>query len=273
MDEENEDADVIMAIVGQDQEEEGPQPTVRDHICRMDPRWQQELGEAINRCLAGTQQEIIMCCRGKRHAIGNANTVGTLLRHRTEINGGGNYDLRTATGIDIETDEETALSENPRRDDTNEYMIYVGRYGGWVITEEATGNVVERWSDSQDRLSRWRFMAWMQVERNRAWPRLQRLQFQIRAQIQQGRDTLRAEEVREIYRTESYHDFVWYNGQEEEQHGRAESNTADMSEDGRTEDVNIDMTCHDEEARSSLTRDDTMSEATEASVDESEAAM
>ena len=164
---------------------------------------------------------------------------------------------------DIETDEETALSENPRRDDTSEYMIYVGRYGGWVITEEATGNVVERWSDSADRLSRWRFMAWMQVERNRAWPRLQRLQFQIRAQIQQGRDTLRAEEVREIYRTENHNDVVWYNGQEEEQRdGAADNATDELHGSGRTiEDVDIDMTSHNE---------DTTSEATEASVDDSE---
>ena len=71
--------------------------------------------------------------------------------------------------------------------------------------------------------------------------------------------------MREIYRTESYQDFVWYNGQEEEQHGRAANDTADMREDERTaEDVDINMT--------SLNQD-TMSEATEASVDESEAAM
>ena len=259
-----EDADAIITTAGEDREEEQPQPRARDHICRNDPEWQQELTDAISRCLERTQQEIIMCCRGKRHAIRNASIIGALLRHHVDLNRRGVH--IATTGIDIETDDESTMTANPRLEDMSEYMIYVGRYGGWVITEESTGNVVERFTDSADRLTRWRCLAFTLAERNRAWPRLERLQFQIRAQIQQGRDTLCAEEVREIYRTENYNDFVWYNGQEEEQRNEAADNATDeLHGSGRTtEDVNIDMTSHD---------GDTTSEATEASVDDSVATM
>ena len=94
-------------------------------------------------------------------------------------------------GIDIETH----VVESPNEEDVIDYMIYVSRQGGWIITEEVTGNIVERYSDRVDRMTRWRFLAWILVERSRAWPRLERLQFQIRAQMQQGQPVLSREEI------------------------------------------------------------------------------
>ena len=96
-------------------------------------------------------------------------------------------------------------------------------------------------------------MAWILVERSRAWPRLGRLQFQIRAQRQQGQPTLTQEEIRQLYHIETYQDTMWYEG--EEQCG---DNTQETTEagSGRTEDVNTD----------------TDTEATEAPEDESVAA-
>ena len=69
------------------------------------------------------------------------------------------------------------------------------------------------------------------------------------------------DEVREIYHIETYSDFMWYNGQEDEQRDEAAPNAADeMHGSGRTtEDVNIDMTSHDA---------DKTGEATEASFDD-----
>ena len=72
--------------------------------------------------------------------------------------------------------------------------------------------------------------------------------------MQQGQPVLSREEIREIYRIETYQDFIWYNG--EEQCGDTTQETTEDGSGRTTEDVNTD----------------TVSEATEASEDESVAA-
>ena len=215
-------------------------PPVRNHICRNDPNWRQRLIGEITRCNEGEEEEIIVCCRGRSKAVGNATMIGALLRHQVDMNGMELSDY----GINIEAE----VVDSPDESEVIDYMIYVSRRGGWVITEAATGNLVERYTDRVDRITRWNFLAWILVERSRAWPRLGRLQFQIRAQRQQGQPTLTQEEIRQLYHIETYQDTMWYEGEEQ-----CERPVLHDSED---------------EARS-----DTDTEATEASEGESAAAM
>ena len=123
-------------------------------------------------------------------------------------------------------------------------------------------------------------MAWILVERSRAWPRLGRLQFQIRAQRQQGQPTLTQEEIRQLYHIETYQDTMWYEGEEQ-----CDDDTQTPEDSQEVEMTVIDVNWlldtvlsvpaaerpvlydSEDEARS-----DTDTEATEASEDESAAA-
>ena len=86
----------------------------------------------------------------------------------------------------------------------------------------------------------------------------------MRAQRQQGQPVLTQGEIRQLYHIETYQDTMWYEG--EEQCGDITQETTEVGS-GRTEDVNTDT-----DTRPSLAREDTTSEATEASEDETVAA-
>ena len=248
-------------------------PPTRNHICRNDPNWRQRLIDEITRCNEDEEQEIIVCCRGKSKAVGNATMIGALLRHQADMRGMHVSDY----GIDIEAH----VVESPNEEEVTDYMIYVNRRGGWIIAEAATGNIVERYTDRVDRITRWNFLAWILVERSRAWPRLGRLQFQIRAQRQQGQPTLTQEEIRQLYHIETYQDTMWYEGEEQ-----CDDDTQTLEDSQEVEMTVIDVNWlldtvlsvpaaerpvlydSEDEARS-----DTDTEATEASEDESAAAM
>ena len=121
-------------------------PPTRNHICRNDPNWRQRLRDEITRCQEGAEQEIIVCCRGERKAVGTAVMIGALLRHQV--------DMRRMQVGDYGIDIEAHVVESPIEEEVTDYMIYVCRRGGWIVTEAATGNIVERYTDRVDRITR-----------------------------------------------------------------------------------------------------------------------
>ena len=166
----------------------------QQHICRVRSTWKTELLTTINDAINGLypMQEIRVCCGGQERAKRAAEIMSKPLKKRKI--------MMDANDVDIESDDD---------EDTGDYMINIDMNGTWTITDYHTGEIKENDKCMKHQV-RWKMLAFVLYERERAWPRLARLQWQVAKQRERGEDGMTKEAMREIYETENYYDKMRY---------------------------------------------------------------
>ena len=137
-------------------------------------------------------QEIRVCCGGQERAKRAAEIMSKPLKKRKT--------MMDVNDVDIESDAD---------EDTGDYMINIDMNGTWMITDYHTGEIKENDKCMKHQV-RWKMLAFVLYERERAWPRLARLQWQVAKQRERGEDGMTKEAMREIYETENYYDKMRY---------------------------------------------------------------
>jgi len=171
-------------------------PAVPLHICRGRENWRTELLVAINDAVNGMYplQEIKICCGGRLRARRAARDISRSLKRRKGI------DIDYVNNIDLESDDD---------EETEDCIVNVYMNGTWIIRDYITGEMVDR-SGEVDRQIRWRMLAWIVLEKTRPWPKLARLQWIVKTQIERGEKGMNEEDMRQIYEAENYYDTMYY---------------------------------------------------------------
>ena len=118
--------------------------------------------------------------------------------------------LKRRKGITVDNVNKVDLESDDDDEGTRDCIVSINMDGYYDIADYYTGEMVYNATDAAGHQMRWKMLAWIAVEKARAWPKLARLQWIAKLQEERGEQSMTKELMREVYETENYYDKMYY---------------------------------------------------------------